>query len=128
MYEVKLSHRSSAVSCLPEYPNNVQGHTCCKQSSHGHICLCFKGVNINLVTFLHGSVLSELLKVITNVIYEQYTQNVFCNFQFNSIQILFFFLNTSMKSIGNLSILFIYFKSSDIFLCWQGPSRVRQKF
>ena len=31
----KLSHMTCAVSCLPEYPNNVQGHTYCKQSLHG---------------------------------------------------------------------------------------------
>ena len=36
-YDTKchLSHRTSVVSCLPEYSKNVQGHTYCKQGSHG---------------------------------------------------------------------------------------------
>ena len=36
-YDIKcqLSHWTSAVSCLPEYSKNAQGHTYCKQSSHG---------------------------------------------------------------------------------------------
>ena len=36
-YDTKrqLYQRTSAVSCLPEYPKNAQGHTYCEQSSHG---------------------------------------------------------------------------------------------
>ena len=36
-YDTKcqLFHRTSVVSCLPEFSKNVQSHTYCKQSSHG---------------------------------------------------------------------------------------------
>ena len=29
-HKIQLSHRTSVVSCLPEYPKNVNGHTYCK--------------------------------------------------------------------------------------------------
>ena len=34
-HKILTYHRTSAVSCLPEYPKNAQGHTYCRQSSHG---------------------------------------------------------------------------------------------